>query len=238
MKVPVKFPQSVELLISSGQKVDFSTPFFRRKAKKSIIIPLSDILKFKPEKIFLSLKKVIGDAIKKGDLLAENSSFLSSKQYYSSVDGIIKEIDHLSGTLTVELETDKDHVVLCFFAGEIETIGDDYLELKVDKAHKFDTAETSHYLGAPVFYIKGSENTVTEDNVADSCICAVEINPLDHAKIETFGAKAFITSTTTPKISNLSHIVLPNHEDFDHVLKEQYPFCIMGVDSKSIYFYK
>lgn len=238
MKVPVKFPESVELLISSGQKVDFTTPFFRKKTKKSIKIPLSDILKFKPEKIFMSLKKVIGDAVKKGDLLAENQSFLSSKQYFSSVDGTIKEIDHLTGTLTVELETGKDHIIACFFTGEVETIGDDYLELKVTKAHKFDTTETPHYVGAPVFYISGAENTVTEDNVADRCICAVEINPLDHAKIETFGAKAFITSATTPKISNLDHIVLQNHEDFENVLKEQYPFCIMGVDSKSIYFYK
>ena len=183
MKVPVKFPQSVELLIESGQKVDFSTPFFKKKSKKSIKIPLSDILKFKPEKIFLSLKKVMGDAIKKGDLLAENHSFLSSKQYFSSVDGIIKEIDHLNGTLTVELETDKDHVVSCFFSGEIETIGDDYLELKVDKAHKFEVAETPDYLGAPVFYILDSQNSITEDNIAERCICAVEINPLDHAKI-------------------------------------------------------
>lgn len=238
MKVPVKFPQSVELLIASGQKVDFTTPFFRKKSKKNVKIPISDILNFKPEKIFMSLKKVMGDTIKKGDLLAESSSFLSSKQYFSSVDGIIKEIDHLAGTLTVELESDKDHVVTCFFTGEIETIGDDYLELKVDKAHKFEVTETPHYLGAPVFYIGDSKNAITEDNIADRCICAVEIDPLDHVKIETFGAKAFITSATTPKINNLNHIVLSNHEDFDHVLKEQYPFCIMGVDSKSIYFYK
>ncbi len=238
MKVPVKFPPSVELLIQSGQKVDFSTPFFRKKAKKSVKIPLSDILKFKPEKIFLSLKKVMGDVIKKGDLLAENHSFLSSKQYFSSVDGIIKEIDHLTGTLTIELESGRDHIVSCFFSGEVETIGDDYLELKVSKAHKFDTHETEHYLGAPVFYILDSSKPVTEEGIAERCVCALEINPLDNAKIETFGAKAFITSATTPKISNLKHIVLQNHEDFDHLLKEQYPFCIMGVDSKSIYFYK
>ena len=31
MKVPIKLPQEVELLIQSGQNVDFSTPLLRKK---------------------------------------------------------------------------------------------------------------------------------------------------------------------------------------------------------------
>ncbi len=237
MKVPIKLPQEAELLIQAGQTVDFSTPLLRKKATSSIRIPLSEILKFQPDKIFMSLKKVVGDVIKKGDLIAENKGMFATKQYFSSVDGVIREIDHITGTMGVELQSDTDSVVTCFFQGEIDTVGDGYIELKVDKAHKLDTQEQREYFGAPVFYIIDVEKPLTEDQIIERIIVGEQINPLDHAKIETLGAKGFITHNTLP-IKGLKQIIVSNKEDLDHVMKEQYPFFVTGVDNRSIYFYR
>src|SRR5690606_3961211 len=106
-----------------------------------------------PDKIFHYLKKVVGDSIKKGDLIAENKSFLSTKQYVSSVEGVIKEIDHITGIIFIELDNGEEEFKYCFFTGEVEAIHDDHIELKVKKAHKVDIQPSDHYIGAPVYYV-------------------------------------------------------------------------------------
>ncbi len=236
MKIPVKIPEDAELLIQSGQTVDFTTPFIRRKATSTIRVPLSDILKFPPEKIFMALKKVIGDPVKKGDLIAEHKGLLSTKQYFSSVDGMIREIDHLTGTMTIELESDKDNIMMSFVTGEIDSIGDGYVELKVKRAKKVDIEESNHYIGAPTFYIVDFEKPLTEDDIYERIIVGQNINPLDNVKIETLGAKGFISNSKVP-LGGIKQITIMNAEDLDELMKEQYPYFITGVDKKTVYFY-
>ncbi len=237
MKIPVKFPKNSELLIKSGQTVDLETPFHRSKGKKMTRIPLAEILGFKPEKIFIVLKKVVGDTVKKGDLLAEYQAMFSTKQYLSAVSGVIKEIDHNLGNITLELDSEDSKVTMCFFKGQVDAIMDDHIEVKVKQSHKFDTRETAHYIGGPVYYINEINTPLTEENIAQKCIFGVSINPMDQSKIETLGARAFITHNNSQNI-NLRQIILQNGDDFEHIQKERYPFCIMGVDKKSIYFYE
>jgi len=238
MKVPVSFPIDAELLVEAGQKVDFTTPFFKKKGKKFIKIPLAELLQFQPGKIFMVLKKVIGDRVKKGDLLAESKNFLSSKQYVSSVDGLIKEIDHLTGVIMIELNSGEAEEVACFFTGEIDAIHGDHLELKVKRAQKIDLNQTPHYLGGEVFYVIDLEKPFTEERIMDKCICGPDINPLEHAKLTTLGAKALITNSHLNVQSDIHHLTLQNHDDLDVVMKESYPFCITSIDGQSIFFYE
>ncbi len=237
MKVPVKFPENAELLIQAGQTVDFGTPFLRKKATSAIRVPLSEILNFPPDKIFLSLKKVVGDAVQKGDLIAEHKGMFSTKQYFSSVDGVIREIDHLTGTMTIELESGEENVIPSFVMGEVDSIGDGYIELKVNKAKKIDIEESTHYLGGPIYYIADIEKPLTEDDIYEKIIVGHNVNPLDHAKIETLGAKGFVSSTKVP-LGAIKQITIMNTEDLEELMKEQYPYFITGVDKRTVYFYE
>src|SRR3990167_9697823 len=238
MKIPVRIPKNAELFLKLGQKVDFNTPFHRKKGKKMTRIPLAEILDFKPEKIFIVLKKVVGDTVKKGELLAEHQAMFSTKQYLSSVNGLIKEIDHNLGTITLELDSEGSQTTMCFFKGQVEAIDEGCIEVKVKKANKFDTRETKHYFGGSVHYLDVLNQPLTEDDIFQKCIFGLALNSLDQAKIETLGAKAFITHLNSPTNIKLKKIILQNVEDFEHIEKEKYPFCIIGVDNKSIYFYE
>jgi len=239
MKVPVRIPQNSEVLVKSGQTIDFSTPFHTKKEKKKMDIPLASILKFKPEKIFMHLKKVIGDHIKPGDLIAENKAFLSTRQYVSQIDGIIREINHESGMLVVELETGQDSVVNCFFAGEVAALYDDHLELEVKDALKCELIdECSHYTGAPLSYLSTEQAVLlAEEDIEDRFIVTAVILPLDHIKIEAFGAKAYITDTKKQIEGKIHQHVVKNSDDFERVFRKKYPYALVGVDGKSIYFY-
>lgn len=238
MKVPVKIPENSEILIQTGQIVDFSTPFLQKKGRKKLQIPLARTLNFKPEKIFLILKKLIGDRVQKGELLAEHKAFLSTKQYFAETDGIIAEVNHATGNLIIEVDTDDSHVINCFFAGEVHAIHEDHLEIGVKKMNKFETLEPiEHYGGAQVFYLLNA-GACAEEDVENRFVCTSIIDPLAHIKIEAFGAQGYITDTKKEVSGTIKQIVLQNPEDFKDINEHKYPYCIVGLDNTSIFLYE
>ena len=237
MKVPVKIPQSSEMLIEAGQRVDFTTPLLKRKGKTIVEIPLAEIMRFEPEKIFLKLKKTIGDRITQGDLLAEDKSMFGSKRYLSQIDGILKEINHVNGSLLIEQNGGESDTMHCFFTGEVEAIYDGYLDLKVKNAHKVETSEPIDYIGAEVFYNSEGNGGIVEDDINGKCIVTKELNSMDHSKIEALGARGIISVRKFPSIS-LTQIILDNPEDFETILSKRYPFIIVGPEENTLYFYE
>lgn len=238
MKVPVKIPENSDLLIQTGQRVDFSTPFIQKKGRKKIEIPLAKTLNFKPEKIFLILKKLIGDTVKKGELLAENKAFLSTKQYYAEADGVISEINHHTGSITLEIDTQDSHLLNCFFSGEIAAIHDDFIEVAVKKMRKFELLEPVQKVGgAAIFYLVNQAQCAEED-VENKFVCTTVIDPLAHIKIEAFGAEGYITDTKKEVPGTIKQIVLQNPEDFQDIHENKYPYCLIGPDYISIYLYE
>ncbi len=238
MKVPVKIPQSSEMLIEAGQRVDFTTPLLKRRGKKTIQIPIAEIMRFSPDKIFLKLKKTIGDRITQGDLLAEDKSMFGSKRYLSQIDGILKEINHVEGSLIVEQNSEDSDMLHCFFTGEVEAIYDGYLDLKVKNAHKAETAEPIDYIGAELFYNSNDGSSmIVEDDINGKCIVTEDLNPMDHSKIEALGALGIISVRKIPSMA-LTQIILHKPEDFETILSKRYPFVIVGPEENTLYFYE
>ncbi|MFA9288539.1 MAG: hypothetical protein ACEQSA_01530 [Weeksellaceae bacterium] len=238
MKVPVRVSTDGELLIKVGQIVDFKTPLKRSKSKKHVTVPLADLLKFKPEKIFLLLKKGIGDALRKGEMLAESKTMFSTKQYVSEFDGVLKEIDHETGSIVVEVREGDQETEFCFFSGEVTGIEQDIIELKVNKVQEFPLAENKQYVGSEVFYHFNPTDTVTDDDIDDKCICTLELSPLDNPKLEALGAKGLITFKKPSILSSIKHLFLKKEEDLHEVMKHQLPYCIVSLSGDTIYFYQ
>src|SRR5690348_13796047 len=102
MTIAFTVPLESDILIKKGQEVDFDTPFVKAAETQTIEIDLAKKLSTAPKNIFQHLKKFVGEAINKGDLIAQSSSLLSSKSYYSEQQGVIKEIDHNRGVIIIE----------------------------------------------------------------------------------------------------------------------------------------
>ena len=100
MQFSVKIPEGSELLIKSGQNVDFETPFIKTNQAAQLKISLAKKLSIPQDKIFRHLQKFVGEPIVKGDVLATKKNFLSTKKVTAPVDGVIKEIDHVEGFLS------------------------------------------------------------------------------------------------------------------------------------------
>lgn len=237
MKLIVKIPSHKDLLVTIGQTVDFSTPLLKKKAPKTNTVPIASVLGFPPEKIFLQLKKFVGDNIAKGDLIAEYKSFMSTKQYISEDDGVIREVSHESGSVIIETVSEDEDMIYCFFQGTVISIDDDRLELKVKEAKEYEIVQSKKYTGGPVSYQDGT-HILPEDEVHNTFVCSNDIKPFDMTKLETLGACGFITLNELKRETSLPKLRLNEEHDYKDILKHKFPYCLVGEENKTLYFYE
>jgi len=237
MKIKVKIPEKAKIVVKSGQKVDFTTPLAETSEKKIISIPIAEMMGFDAKEIFQHLKYVIGDHIQKGDILAENKSFFTTRHYLSEVSGILREIKHDSGIISIEQESDTNNLINCYFTGKVDELCDGYLELLVEEVHTAKLQKDTPYFGASLFYLDPSGKYSDED-LEGSCVFASQFNPLDSVKMEALGAQGLITNASIPGETNICHIVLDDEKDFEHIKKKRYPYMLIGHEPLTIFFYK
>lgn len=237
MKIKVKLPEKSKIVVEHGQKVDFNTPLAHTAQKRMIFIPIAEMMNFQPQQIFRYIKHAIGDQVHKGDILAENTSFFSTRQYLSEVSGVLREIKHDSGIIAIEQNQEENTTMNCFFIGEVDGIYDGYLELKVEDVHTTKLQEEAPYFGALIYYLDPSI-TYSDEDLEGVCVFAPEFNELDSIKMEALGAQGLITRTKFSSNGLLHQIILQDEKDFDHIKKKGYPYVLIGHEPMTVIFYK
>ncbi len=229
---------SGNFIIKVGQKVEFNDPLFEKKESKEVRIPLAQFLHIPPTKIFKTLKKFVGEDVKKGDLLAEKKGFLFHPKYHSEHDGIIKEINHHDGSVVLEIQTDESSTINAFFKGEIASLENNTVTLKLNAGKTLELRETSHTFGGSVLIANIKElPNLAEDEVTNKIIFTEKIAPYELVKLEALGSQGFITSHQYVQKPSLPSAVLKNIDEFESVDRKKFPYCIINKDNNTIYFY-
>src|SRR4030066_1366119 len=153
MIIKIPLSDKYKILIKEEQSVDFDTPLVKRVDKKDLKIHLAQELDIQPSKIFLSMKKNVGEKINKGDILAVKKSLLSAQKYVCDFDGIIKEINHNDGSVIITSSNEKLKPENSFFKGIINKIQQNEIELKVETYVKYELKETNENFGGEVLLI-------------------------------------------------------------------------------------
>src|SRR5436190_26218 len=91
-----------KLLIKERQRVDFTTPLLRSSESELVTENVVSHLGIKSSEIFLVSRKIVGDQITEGEVIAEKKSFFRIRKFLSPLSGVIKEINHEDGTVTIE----------------------------------------------------------------------------------------------------------------------------------------
>lgn len=237
MKVSVKIPDSGKLLIETGQSVDFSTPLFKSKKTNLIAIPLANILDFSPENISDHLKKTVGESVVVDELLAENKKFLSSKKYFSQIDGLIKDVNHETGEVVIEKQYEKEFETKCFFKGEVVSINDGFIEIKVQKGEEIEIEKSLDYMGGEVFYHETGLQ-IREDDVYEKFIFTNSLDKIDYPKAEVLGAKGVIRNNSTGQSNQLIEIIINPEKKFKVLKENNYPYFIVSPKGNTLFFYK
>lgn len=238
MAITFTLEETGSFIIKVGQKVEFNDPLFEKKESREVKIPLAQFLHIPPTKIFKTLKKFVGEEIKKGDLVAEKKGFLSHLKYYSEHDGTIKEINHHDGSVVLEIQTDESSTINSFFKGEIAALENNTITLKLDANKALQLQEASHTFGGSVLIANIKElPNLAEDEVSNKIIFTEKIVPYELMKLEALGSQGFITSHPYVQKPSLPSAVLKNTEEFESVDRKKFPYCIINKDNNTIYFY-
>lgn len=227
-----------DLMVKKGQKVNFNDPLTTKKSPKEVKIPLSSILKISSDSIFKSLKKFVGDQVKKGELIAEYKGILSTKRYHSEFEGIIKEINHNEGIVIIETLSEENNTKHAFFKGDIININEKEITLEVANFKEYPLEKTTDDFGGETLLIdKDILNDISEDIVNGKIIITEKITPYQRVKIEALGGKGFIVLTSEHEEIPHPVAILKQAQDLEKIKKIEFPYCIVSKKNNKIYFY-
>jgi len=241
MIIKIKTPENGSLLIKGGDKINFNQPFFKKSLSQDILINLAEELKINPKKIFNCLKKFVGDPVKKDDLIAIHKDFFSTKKVVSPVNGIIKEINHQNGTITIKTEKDEKNIFLADFQGEVQAIKNNQIELRVKKLISSLIDKTDKNIGGQCLYLTENSTIITDFNtiiIENKIIITTLINEILITKLDALGAKTIITNKSLNHSQDNKTLTIKNIDFWQKVIKEKLPYCYIDGFSSTIYFYQ
>lgn len=234
-KITFTIPGEGELKIKTGQTIKINDPLYQQTITINKTINLANKLHIKPDKIFFALKKMVGDIINKGDMVAENKSLFLHRLYQSEYSGILKEISHHDGTITINVKTESDKGNYCraYFQGEITHIDGREITIKVSHQLSFPLKSASQDFGGLVYFIRthGFEKETIQD-VDDKIIITDKLSDYQQSKFEALGAKGFITVAPLPKPTELPSALSKQ------TLIGDFTACIVDKKNNTIFLYQ
>jgi hypothetical protein len=242
MIITINLPKN-ELMIKIGQTVDFNTPLIKKQKIEEIKFDISKKLNVTPGKIFQYLKKFVGDEIKKGELLAEKKGLFGKTRVMSETDGVIKEINHNDGCLSLTVTGQNSKTQAAFFKGEITEIEKESVKIKVNHGKEFGLKAAINdnglalFFGGEVFYFANRELSLTEDDVANKVVVSESLIGYVQVKLEALGAGGFIVLHHLHEKTDLPAVQLKNIDDWQEIMKLKFPYCIVDRKNNKIYFY-
>lgn len=193
--IKLAIPPKTILKVNAKQLVKFGQPIFEKKVSIEKSLNIAKILKIPPQKIFQVMKKNLGDFIKKGEIIAEKRGFFS-KRITAKEEGIIKEINHQTGEIILEVFSQKNEKIPSFFSGTIIEIDKDFFTLQIKSQMMFSAEKISKDAGGEMFFLDEKENffDLTEEKVTKKIVFCQKISPHVVAKCEALGAAGFVFS--------------------------------------------
>ncbi|MFA5770152.1 MAG: hypothetical protein WC894_01495 [Patescibacteria group bacterium] len=237
MLITIPLSVSDHCLLKEGQVVDFETPSLQKKVEEEINISIAKNLNVSPQKIFHYLKKFVGESIEKNETIALNKGIFTTKKIVSKYSGLIKEIDHSKGSITILSQTETENTINSYFKGKVIKIKKNELSIEVNKAEQFSGKNISKNFGGKTFYLDENSDFNTE-NVFNSIIVCENITSYYKAKAEALGCHGFLSLSKLTEETGISYAQLKNINDYKKIIKTKFAYCTILSNSSTIYFYQ
>lgn len=235
----ISIPISVfdRCLLGEGQLVDFNTPFLEKKIEEENNISVAKNLNVPPQKIFHYLKKFVGESIEKNEVIAINKGIFTTKKIVSKYSGLIKEINHSDGSITISSKTKIDNTINAFFKGKVNKIKKNEVFVEVNKGEQFPAKNVSRDFGGKTFYSDNNPNFLSE-NLFNSIVVCNSITSYLKTKAEALGCQGFLSLTKLTYESEILYAQFKNINDYKKIIKLEFPYCTIINTSSIIYFYQ
>lgn len=237
MLITVPLSVSDHCLLKEDQVVDFDTPFLQKKVEEEVNVSIAKSLNVSPQKIFHYLKKFVGESIEKDEIIAVNKGMFTTKKIVSKYSGLIKEINHSNGSITILSKTEVENTINSFFKGKIAKIKKNEMSIEVGKGEQFPAKNTNQNFGGKTFYPDNNSDFFTE-NVSNSIVVCENITSYYKSKAEALGCKGFLSLSKLSEDLDTPFSQLKNINDYKKIVKTKFAYCTVVSNSSTIYFYQ
>ncbi|MCR4276663.1 MAG: hypothetical protein NUV87_00890 [Candidatus Roizmanbacteria bacterium] len=237
MLITVPLTITDHCLLKEGQDVDFETPFLKKKTESEVSISIAKNLNVSPQKIFHYLKKFVGETIEKDETLAVNKGIFSTKKIISKYSGLIKEINHSDGTITILSREETENTINSFFKGKVNKIKKNEISIEVDKGEQFPGKNIGQSFGGKTFYAD-EDRDFNSENVFNSIIVCENMSSYYRSKAEALGCRGFLSLSKLTEDSGIPYAQLKNINDYKKIIKAKFSYCTILNSSGMIYFYQ
>jgi hypothetical protein len=237
MLITIPLSVSDHCLLKEDQIIDFNTPFLQKKVEEEVSISIAKNLNVSPQKIFHYLKKFVGESIEKDEIIAVNKGMFTTKKIVSKYSGLIKEINHSSGSITILSKTEVENTINSFFKGKVTKIKKNELSVEVGKGDQYPAKNISQNFGGKTFYADNSTDFYTE-SVSNSIVVCENITSYYKSKAEALGCKGFLSLSKLSEDLDAPFAQLKNINDYKKIIKTKFAYCTVVSSSSTIYFYQ
>jgi len=261
MIITLALPKNAHFKIRKGVTINFGDPLYEVETRQETRINIAEKLRVKPEDIFRHVVKVIGEKVKKGELIAKKKNILKTDKIYSDADGLIKEINHQTGeiVLVADLAVCGDKkIITANFKGIIEDIkkkltlnqsaesADDlglprtdlrsgsWVKIKIENGIEFELKDINSDGGGEVFYFKEESFffRITEDQIKNKIIVLPNLKSHMEAKCEALGCSGFVLLTGKLP-TNLPSAKIKNINDYQRIIQLNCRYVIYSKKDKT-----
>lgn len=236
MFITITLPERGELLAEKGTTIAQGDPLYRTKKEEARTINIAQKLKIKPQAIFNVLTKVVGENVKKNEVIASQKGFLSARTLRADHDGVIEKIDHLSGHVTVRIDKDANTIIQSFFTGTIKDRENNHLIIEIEKGIAIELEMASTDWGSASFYLTDETRyfTINEEDIKNKTVIAEHLTPQMQVKCEALGAAGFLLVKKNRRI-DLPHAIFKNPEEWIHVVESKKPSILCSaLENKAV----
>lgn len=232
MLVTIPIPEDAKCLLKPGQDIEFGHPYLKIGKDVATTIPLSQKLGVPSSKIFRYMKKLVGDPIQKGEIIASKKTLLSEMHIKSEQEGVIKEINHYEGSIVVVEKSDEQDTVRAFFKGTVEHVKKNEFDINLSGAKDFDLKKPERSFGGHFVVLESDKIAEMQDTV----VFAESMTTYVLAKSEAMGAVGYVTLAKVD--TNLPTAQLKNIEDAKKIASATFTYCLIDSSSSKLYLYK
>lgn len=239
MIISIFIPEDSRCFLKIGDKIDFGKVFLEKKINQQTDILISKQLNIVPKNIFRYLKKLVGDEVKKDEVIAVKKDLFNEKKILSPFDGLIKEIDHEQGKITLTINEKTKKTFTAFFKGEVVDLKKDHFNLEIGKGDAFDLKKTELSFGGETLYLREKDiSNLNSLTVNKKIIVTESISPFVQSKIEALGAIGIITSIKPSETTAIPTSQIKNSNDLKKIFANKFSYCFIDKQSCKIYFYQ
>jgi hypothetical protein len=233
MIIKLSLPKNCLIKVKRKDEVSFGDHLYQYDFSQTISINIADKLAIKPANIFQSLVKIINQTIKKGELLAKKKGLFRTKKLYSDYDGIIKEINHVTGEVIIIQDKCSKKVVRSNFKGLIDDYNKNYLTVDIKNGKPFALKDVNKDGGGEVFYFQNESLffQISEEDLKDKIIIIEDLKTHLESKCEALGAKGFVFLKGQPS-TNLPYAKIKNIDDYQQICQLQKKYIIFSKEDR------